>query len=207
MSKDFAMLTAVQRLSQYFTREFARLDEGMEQAHESAALNERNIRIAEVNELSSTLNALFGTLSDQPDSDLFAIYVDQKTESKEPGTLESKNVSENETKTSNEIGSKGENVVSSTDYSSTLSPSQQRADAMLKEYRENTPRDISQHLPGNDKPIEVLGEGGTIILQAEGSTTAGQPAEDIRTEVTGIQGMDIDPARFLTRRSTTVVEG
>ncbi|WP_145142337.1 hypothetical protein [Paenibacillus sp. Y412MC10] len=214
--KEFAMMAATQRLTQYFSREFGRLDAEVKDLNDPAVQEERSIRIGEVNELSDTLNVLFGTLTGSPGSKLFPSYGEHKSEVKETGWLQAAAsvdlqereivISENNPDHEN---AKQDRFSITSEVIASLSPAQQRADQILQEYSETARRDITRYLPEYDRPFEML--PGT---SAEGVPLGGNATEveneQISVEQTGEKlhrGTDIPIDEYLTRSSNQLVEG
>ncbi|MEK4277712.1 hypothetical protein [Paenibacillus sp. FSL R7-0026] len=222
MTKEFAMLTAAQRLTKYFSREFNRLDDTNEYPNNAAIQAERLIRIREVNELSDTLNELFGTLSGSPESKLFSSYEEQKNEMDDTDRFQSDVIDVLEEA---HLEYEEQNrVLMPLGTTATLSPAQQRADQMLREYSETATRDVALHLPENDRPFEILSE---MKLETSRFVDSGEKnylrptvedipldsnvaqIEDVQNAVEkGIeevrQGTDIHINEYLTRKSRLV---
>ncbi|MGC6586652.1 hypothetical protein ACPV3A_16995 [Paenibacillus sp. Dod16] len=226
MSKDFAMLAAVKRLDQYFLREFGRLNE-IVHVDDPLIQEERSIRISEFNELSVTLNELFGALTDSPESKLFATYQEQKGESDPGGPSETAECADL-------VGSNSEDMKERVDEDAKqdqwtnaseiryTTPAQQRADRILKEYAEATPRDIARHLPEDYRPFEMLnGIPEAATVGDFDSHDVKHPAEAIPLDDYGVQsaavipraekggeedfkGTDIDLNSYLTRSSSPI---
>lgn len=233
--KEFAMLTATQRLTQYFLREFGRLD-AAEVIHQnnSAVQKERLIRIDEVNELSDTLNELFGTLTGSPGSKLFPSYGEQKAVVEKTGWLhsaESVDVQRGESVVSenpDQENAKQDQLSQTLEANDMLSPAQKRADQILKEHSETAPRDISRHLPEHDRPFEVLPRtmlSATLRAEESGENNdlshsdEGVPLDGNATQIANVQtvvekadeearrGTDIALDEYLTRGSNQLVTG
>lgn len=230
--KDLAMMTATQRLSEYFVREFGRLDVESKDLNDPEASEERSIRIGEVNELSDTLNVLFAALKDSPDWKLFSRYGEHRGEVKDTGWLQvavSVGVTEKDSVVSEEINPESANqdqhLPANTVLVSTLSPAQQRADEILEEYIRTTTRDIAQHLPENDHPFEMLpgtmggaasvgsgenndlGPSPEVIVSDANTTRIANISADEQTLKETHQGTDIPINEYLTRRNSQLVPG
>lgn len=198
--KELEMLTATQRLTQYFSREFDRLNDGIKHQNNQAIQMERSIRISEVNVLSDTLNELFGALTSNPGMKLFPTYSNKTDWVQE-------NVQQNQ------LMNKSEDMI-------TLSPAQQRADQILQEYTKTTPRDIAHHLPEYDRPFEVLpgsvqtetlsvsefSENNDLIHTTEGIPLEGNEIKSGEHKETR-QGTDINLDEYLTIRTSSLVPG
>lgn len=230
--KDLAMMTATQRLSAYFVREFGRLDVESKDLNDPKAQEERSIRIGEVNELSDTLNVLFAALKDSPDWKLFSRYGEHRGDVKDTAWLQvavSVGVTEKDGVVSGEINSESANQDQhsppNTVLDSMLSPAQQRADGILEEYKRTATRDIAQHLPENDLPFEILpgtmegpasvgpgenndlGHSPEVHVSDANATRIAHIKADEQTLKESHQGTDISINEYLTRRSSQVVPG
>ncbi|OMF76781.1 hypothetical protein [Paenibacillus glucanolyticus] len=227
MSKDFAMLAAVKRLDQYFLREFGRLDDEIH-ADDPAVQDERSIRISELNELSVTLNELFGALTDSPESKLFPTYQEQKGEFDhrvQSQTAESADLAESK---SEDVKERVDEDAKQDQWSNPseiryTTPAQQRIDRILKEYKETAPRDIARHLPEDYRPFEMLyGISEAAAVGEFDNHDVKHPAEVIPLDDNGVQtaavipgaekgaeevcqGTDIDLSSYLTRRSSPIL--
>lgn len=225
--KDLAMMTATQRLSEYFAREFSRLDAETRDLNDPAAQEERSIRIGEVNDLSDTLNVLFAALKETPEWKLFSRYGEHRGEVKDTAWLQVPvNTSVSETEGINPDTVEQDQYLSvATVPVSTLSPAQQRADEILEEYSKTAPRDISQHLPENDRPFEMLlgsmesaasvesNNNDLDLLPEDFPSVANHttPIEhvgpDELTDREVHQGTDIPINEYLTRKNPELVPG
>ncbi|MEW4426040.1 hypothetical protein AB1I68_00935 [Paenibacillus pabuli] len=225
--KDLAMMTATQRLSEYFAREFSRLDAETKDLIDPAAQEERSIRIGEVNDLSDTLNVLFAALKESPEWKLFSCYGEHRGEVKDTGWLQVPvNTSVSETGGVNpETAEQDQHLSVVTVPVSTLSPAQQRADEILEEYSRTAPRDIAQHLPEHDRPFEMLlgSMEGTASVESS-SKDVGHSPEDLSPDAynttpiadvsadeltvrESYQGTDIPINEYLTRKNPELVPG
>lgn len=228
--KEFAMLTATQRLTQYFLREFSRLDAEVEHQNDLAVQEKRSIRIREVNELSNTLNELFGTLTGSPEAKLFPSYGEHEREVKESGWMhaaKSGDLQKKEKVVSEKMdheNAKQDRLFNSSEANATMSPAQQRVDKILREYEETTPRDIASHLLEHDQPFEVL--PGAMLKATDSSenydlsqTAEGIPFDGDATQITNVEtsvekdGEETNPVtnivldEFLIRRSNPLIAG